>query len=485
MRFQGFLTAMLAAVVLGTLPRALAQGLPDLGDVSGATLPPQIERRIGEQIMREIRRDPSYLDDPELNDYLNVLGGKLAAAVPGSRHDFEFFGLRDPTINAFALPGGFVGVHSGLLTASESESEVASVLAHEIAHVTQRHIARLLGAQQQMQLPAMVAIAAALLLGRSRPDLAGAAITAAQGAAAAGQLSYSRDFEREADRVGFQTLSSAGFDVRAMAVFFEKMQRFSRIYDDGSLPSYLRSHPVTTERIADAQNRAAGEPYRQHASSLEFQLVRARLRAEAGEPREAVAHFSGVLRDGRHASEAAARYGLAGAQLRAKAPAEAQAEVARLRALRVESPMIDTLDARVRMALGDGPGALAVLKASYARHPHRRPVLYAYAAALLELGRSEEALALLAEPLRLYPRDARMHQLRARAYAAQGKRLLQHQALAEAYVLQGSLPAAIDQLQLAQAAGDGDFYQLSVVDARLKELRAEHARDLQDAKNRR
>jgi predicted Zn-dependent protease len=486
MPLQGFLRIALVALVLGALPWALAQPLPDLGDTSGAALPPLIERRIGESIMRDIRlRDPAYLDDPELTDYLNVLGGKLAASVPGAQQDFEFFGLRDPSINAFALPGGFIGVHSGLLTASDTESEVASVLAHEIAHVTQRHIARLLGAQQQMQLPTMVAIAAALLLGRSRPDLAGGAITAAQGAAVAGQLSYSRDFEREADRVGFQTLAGAGFDVRAMSAFFEKMQRYTRLLDDGSMPSYLRSHPVTTERIADVQNRAAGEPYRQHASSIEYQLVRARLRAETGDPREAVAHFRGVVRDGRYASEAAARYGLASAQLRAGAAGEAQAEVARLRALKVESPMLETLDARVRLALGDSAGALGVLKAGLARYPQRRPVLYAYVAALLDQGRHQEALALLEEPLRLYPRDMRLYQARAKAYAGVGKRLLQHQALAEVYVLQGSLPAAIEQLQLAQAAGDGNFYELSAVEARLKSLRAEHSREMQDAKNRR
>jgi len=485
MRFQAFWRAALLAAVLGALPRAFAQGLPDLGDTSGAALPPLLERRIGESIMRDIRlHDPSYLDDPELSDYLNQIGGRLAAAVPGARQDFEFFGLRDASINAFALPGGFIGVRSGLLTASETESEVASVLSHEIAHVTQRHIARLLGAQQQMQLPTMVAIAAALLLGRSRPELMGGAIAAAQGAAVAGQLSYSRDFEREADRVGFQTLAASGFDVRAMALFFEKMQRYTRIIDDGSMPSYLRSHPVTTERIADVQNRAAAEPYRQHASSLEYQLVRAKLRSDVGDAREAVVHFAGVVRDGRHASEAAARYGLANAQLRAKAPAEAQTEVARLRAAGATSWMIETLDARVRLALGDGAGALAVLKAANARHPNRRPVLYAYVGTLLDLGRPQEALALLAEPLRLYPRDSHLHEARAKAYAAQGKRLLQHQALAEVYVLYGSLPAAIEQLQMAQTAGDGNFYELSTVDARLKELRAEHAREMQDARKR-
>jgi predicted Zn-dependent protease len=255
--------------------------------------------------MRDIRlRDPTYLDDHRFNDYLNVIGGRLAAARCPARARISNSSACATSINAFALPGGFIGVQRPA-DGIGNRIEVASVLRMKCArHAT--HIARLAGAQQQMQLPTMVAIAAALLLGRSRPELAGGAIAAAQGAAVSAQLSYSRDFEREADRVGFQTLAASGYDVRAMAVFFEKMQRYTRLLDDGSFPSYLRSHPVTTERIADEQNRAAGEPYRQHASSVESQLVRAKLRADAGDGRRRDA-FRGCGRDGRHASEAAAR----------------------------------------------------------------------------------------------------------------------------------------------------------------------------------
>lgn len=473
------------ALLLVLVSQPAAQPLPELGDTSRNDLPPQLERRIGESVMRDIRvREPAYLDDPELADYLNLLGARLVAAMPGARQDFEFFAMRDSSINAFALPGGFVGVHSGLLTASDSESEVASVLAHEIAHVTQRHIARLIGAEKQLQMPTMVAIAAAILLGRSRPDLAGGAVTAAQAGAIQAQLGYTRDFEREADRIGFQTLSGAGFDVRAMAGFFEKMQRYTRILDDGSVPGYLRSHPVTTERIADAQGRAANLPYRQHVDSLEYHLVRAKLRAETGDPLEAVTYFGAVVRDRRFASEPAALYGHAVALLRMREPRPADAALTRLRETGVASPMIETLAARVRSALGDQEGALAVLTAALARYPHRRPILYAYLAQLHERGRHEQALTLLAEQMKLYPRDPRLHEARAKAYAGIGKRLLQHQSLAEVYVLQGSLPAAIEQLQLAQGAGDGDFYEQSVVDARLRELRAQHTREMQDARKR-
>jgi len=479
MRFPTFLVAACIAVA----PRAWGQQLPDLGSVGDTTLSPQMERRIGESVMRDIRfRDPSYVDDSEVSEYLATLGGRLTQASVGARQDFEFFAIRDPTINAFAMPGGFIAVHTGLISASETESELASVLAHEISHVTQRHIARMLGQQQQMQMPMMVALAAAILLGRSRPDLASGAIVGAQAGAIQTQLAYSRDFEREADRLGFRALESAGFDPHAMASFFEKMQRASRVADDGTMPGYLRTHPVTFERIADAQNRAASLPYKQHPDSPEFQLIRAKLRAEQGDARDAVRYFDAVVRDGRYASEAAARYGLASALLRASRARDADAEVTRLRATGITGPMIETLAARVKQGLGDQERAAAMLAQARTRYPYSKALLYAQVGALHDGGRDRDALAALAEPMRLYPRDASLHQLQAKCYAALGKRLLQHQAQAEVYVLQGSLPAAIEQLQLARTAGDGDFYQLSVVDARLKELRSQHAAELRDAK---
>jgi len=499
MRFLAWLLTLSLAIA----PRAFAQGdfgsrygrvppasppalqaapLPELGDTSSADLSPQQELRLGESVMREIRRDPQYLDDPEIAEYLNGLGGRLVAATPGARQDFEFFAIRDATINAFALPGGFIGVHTGLIVASDSESEVASVLGHEIAHVTQRHIARQIGIQKQMQIPMMIAMAAALLLGRSRPDLASGASTAVQAGAVQSQLAYSREFEREADRLGFQALNGSGMDVRAMAEFFEKMQRYTRLQDSGAVPTYLRSHPVTTERISEAQARAQGLPFRPHVDTLEYHLVRARLRAEAMDPAEAVKTFTAAVNDRRFANEPGARYGLAVSYMRAKEFKRAEAEIALLRANRAESPMVDTLAARARLAQGDAEGALVLLKSALARYPHRRSVLYETLSAMQDLGRYDSVLATLAEPLRLYPREPKLYEARARAYAGLGKRLLQHEAQAEVYALQGNLPSAIEQLQFAQSAGDGNFYELSVVDARLKQLRAEHAREMKEAK---
>jgi predicted Zn-dependent protease len=467
--------ALLSTVLVALAPPVRAQSaLPDLGSVGDLELSPYMERKLGESIVRDMRRDPQFIDDPELSEYLGTIGARLSQAM-GARQDFEFFGVRDPTINAFALPGGFVGVHTGLIAAADTESELASVLAHELSHVTQRHIARMLGQQRQMQLPVLAAMAAALLLGRSRPDLAGGATVAVQGAAASTQLAYSRDFERDADRTGLQALVAAGYDPRAMAVFFEKMQRSQRVSDDGTVPGYLRTHPVTTERIADAQNRVASLPYKQHPDSNEFHLIRAKLRAETGDAQDTVTLFERAVSEKRYANEAAARYGLVSALLRARRAKAADTEMAKLRATGIASPMVDALEARVRQANNDVAGAGKVLAQARARYPASRSLLYEQVEVLQDAGRHDQAIALLNEAVRNSPGDSRLRALQSRSYAALGKRLLQHQAQGEYYALQGSVPAAIEQLQLARGAGDGDFYQLSVVDARLKELRAQQS----------
>jgi len=457
--------------ILAAPPLSVAEGLPDLGEAAQSEFSPATERRIGESIMLEIRRDPAYLDDPEVNSYLNRLGTRLAAQSTDSRQEFELFALRDPTLNAFAMPGGYIGVHSGLILAAASESELASVLAHEISHVTQRHLARLINKSGQGQITSLLALAVAILAARSSPDLAVGALMAGQGVAIQNQLNYSRDFEREADRVGLDLLERSEFDIRDMSAFFERLQKYGRLYEN-SAPGYLRTHPLTTERLADMGNRIQGRPYRQVPDSLEFQLVRAKLRAQDGTPRDAVTEFETRLADRSFAgSETAVRYGLAQARLRDGKVAAAQKEVRELRRLKAVSPMIETLDAQLRLKQGDAAGAVSLLRGAQPRFPQERAVAYGLVEALLEARMPNDAIKVTEDDLLNYPSDAKMHFLQAKTYAMLGKRLQQHRAQAEAYALLGQMAAAVEQLELAQKSGDGNFYEYSQVDSRLRELK--------------
>jgi predicted Zn-dependent protease len=449
---------------------ACGDGLPDLGDVSQSVFSPAAERKLGEEIMREIRMDRAFLDDPEILDYLNSLGYRLASKSSDSKQAFEFFLIRDPTVNAFALPGGFIGVHTGLILTAESESELASVLGHEIGHVVQRHIARMIDSQDKTQMASLAALAVAILAARSNSQVSQALVAGSQAASIQSQLNFTRDNEREADRVGLQILEKAGFDVRAMPTFFERMQRATRLYE-GNTPSYMRTHPVTTERIADIENRTQNMPYRQVHDSIEFQMLRARLRANLDSPREAMIFFEHSLAEKKFISEAATRYGLAIAAERSRDFARAARELEILTKLLPQSPIVDTFAAHLLRVSGQNRPALDYYRAALQRHPNYRALVYEFAELLLDERNPQQALSLIEQQQQVYPQDAHLYLLQAHTYSLLGKRLLQHQAQAEAYARQGNIGAAIDQLQIALAAGDGDFYQLSSAEARLRDLR--------------
>src|SRR5574340_139511 len=341
----------LLALALVSQPVA-ASDLPDLGEVSRQYFSDQEEQAIGRAIMRDVYVDPRYLDDPEIEAYLNQLGYKLVSVSTRNQREFTFFVVSDPTINAFAMPGGNIGVHTGLLLAAQSESELASVVAHEIAHVTQDHIARMVAAQSQSQWPTMAALALALLAARSNPNVASAAIASTQAYSIQNQLNYSRDYEREADRLGYDMLTRAGFDPHAMSEFFERLQRANRFYDT-SAPAYLRTHPLTTDRIADMEARSESAPYRQVPDSLDFQLVRARLRAQEGSPVDAVIAARSILKDKRYSNETAVHYDLISALLRARQFKEAEAEVQKLPSGKNTDPMILQLAAYTALSAGN------------------------------------------------------------------------------------------------------------------------------------
>jgi predicted Zn-dependent protease len=458
-------------LLLLCVPNALADGLPDLGDSSQLALTAQDERRIGEEIMRDVNASGDVIKDIEVVDYMQNLGYRLASSSGDSPQKFTFFVVQDPSINAFALPAGIIGVHSGLIMASSSESELASVVSHEIGHVTQRHIARMIAQQKQDAWQSFAAMAFALLAARSNPQLAGASMQAAQAGAIQKQLDYTREHEREADRVGLQILSQAGFDTRAMPAFFDKLMKGTRFYE-GSAPSFLRTHPLTTERIADVRNRVEQLPYRQVTDSPEFNYTRAKLRAMMGNPNQAVQWFESILSDKKYVDEAPQRYGLAVAQLRANQLEAAREEVAWLRNKAPRNPMIETLAGNLLIAMGNERQAEAQFKQALAAYPNHRGIIYGYGELLLATGQLDAAVKLLTDKQQAYPDDPYLYELKSQAYTRLGKNLLRHQAQGEAYYLRYNLPAAIEQMEIALRSGDGNFYEMSSVEARLKQMRS-------------
>ena len=463
-----FALLLSCALALPAPLSAQSYDLPDLGDVAATELSPAAERRIGEEIIAQIRwRDAAYLDDPEIEEYVNRLGHRLAGVSNNPTQDFDFFVVRDPTLNAFALPGGYIGVHTGLLLAAQTESEFASVLGHEIAHVTQRHIAQIVGKQSQSAMLMMASLLVAVLAARSNSDVSQAAIAAGQAGAIQSQLGYTRAFEREADRVGLETLDKAGMDVRGMPSFFERLQRNTRVYENNA-PAYLRTHPLTTERIADMENRVTRMPYRQVLDSADFRYARAKLRADAGQPADAVRDLESEVARAPQAEEMA--YGLARALLRAGRADDALVRLDAVRKRAPASPWLETLAAEIHIARRDGAEAVRILDAARRQFPASRSVAYALADARIQAGQAGEAAKAVRRLLDDRSGDPRLWQLLSRAHAALGERSAQHRAQAEVYVLRGSLPAAIEQLEIARKAGDGDFYLLSAVDARLREL---------------
>lgn len=479
MPFHRRLIAAFLAMTCALQPLA-AHDLPELGDVASNELSVAAEKRIGQQIMHEIRwREAAYLDDPDVEFYLNQLGTRLAAFSSDPGFGFHFFGINDPSINAFAMPGGYIGVHSGLILAAQSESELAGVIAHEISHVTQRHIARQIYQSKQVSVASMVAMGLALLAARSNSQVASAAIATSQAGAISAQLAFSRDFERESDRLGFDMLYKAGFDPRGMALFFERLQQAVRLYENNAT-AYLRTHPLTGERLADMQNREQALPYRQVADSVEFHLVRAKLRAMQGRSIDAVKDFEGLLAERKFASEAAVRYGLAYAHFRNRDWLAAEREIDAARALRAPSAMLERLAADVRIARGEANGGLRIYRDAMVRYPLNLALLYGYGAALIETRRFADALRFAENQLLAYPQDIRFHKMRAESHAGLGQRAAQHRALAEVFDLQGMTAGAIEQLEIARKAGDGNFYELSAIDARLRELQRKRLEEMKE-----
>lgn len=471
-----FCSWLLLLTLLSTGP-ALANpvALPDLGDASATVITPAQERRLGEDLMRRARRSLVFLDDPQVNAYLQSLGQKLVARSDNPQQDFRFFAIADASVNAFAVPGGFVGVHTGLILAAQSEAELASVLAHEVAHITQRHIPRMIAESQKTTLPAMAAILAAMVLAGSGGKGGDAAIALTSATVAQKGINFTRAAEEEADRIGIALLAGSGFDPRAMPAFFERLQALNR-HNETNLPEYLRTHPVTTARIADTRDRAERARYQQVPDSSEFLHIRAKIRALVpGDAAELVQGFQSNLQQGKYASIDAERYGYVIALTRARRYDAARTELKKLIERSPSNITYRIAQAELEMAAGRVSTALPIYEAAYKRNPGFYPLQRYYSQALLKAGRGSEAVVIVREAIKQQPEDPALYELWAQGAGMAGRRAESHQALAEHYYWAGNPNAALEQLQLAARFAGNNFYLQSSLEARMQAIKEEVA----------
>jgi predicted Zn-dependent protease len=486
----------------GTVPSpGGARSLPSLGENSD--LSPAAERRIGDRIAASIHRDPDLVEDPVLADYLQGIWQPLMAAARArgelsaeleERFAWEVFLIRDRSINAFALPGGYFGVHLGLISTVSNADELAAVLAHEMSHVTQRHISRLM-TQQSRQAPWMIAAMVLGALAASRhPDAGTAAMVGGQAILAQGQLNFSRDMEREADRVGFGVMEGAGYASRGISGMFEKLQQANRLNDNGSFP-YLRSHPLTTERIAEAQarvqlaSRAAAPSAGQQAAAERTQRLHAMMAARAriltvpgvdvlrtllSEAQRRAAALPAA--SAASARDAGTLYGgaLAAAQLRDFAAARSLLDRLGALAAGTEPAAKAAQLLAVEVDLMEGKVPAAAASADIGKAGSRAELLV-MSKALMAAKRAPDVSQALQTWVAVHPRDAGAWQLLATAYGQQGQAVRAIRADAESRAAQLDYGAALDRFKAAQGLmrsqpGSADYVEGSIIDTRTRQI---------------
>ncbi len=460
--------------------------LPTLGDSSEMTS--GAERKLGEKIARELYRDPDFIDEPILDEYVQDIWKRLLAAARArgeltaeldERFAWQVLLGKDRSINAFALPGGWLGLHLGLVSATASSDELAAVLAHELSHVTQRHISRLM-TQENRQAPWLIgAMILGALAASKSPDAANAMVAGGQALAMQNQLNFSRDMEREADRIGLGVMTQAGFEPQGFVSMFDKLQQAARLNDNGNFP-YLRTHPMTTERIADMQSRqqlgtrTAVTPDLLHAMMAGRARVLSNPGVDAlrGYLTQADAQGAGASRS----VQAGALYSAALASARLHDLPTASKLAARLAALTagnaVAARQSTLLAAEVALLAGDGSRAARLMEG---RASAARPELLLWSQARTASGGAAEAAQRLQTWVALHPRDAQAWQLLATAYTAQGQTLRAIRAQAEAQVAQLDYQAALDRFKAAQelarkGSAGGDYIEASIIDTRARQV---------------
>lgn len=461
--------------------------LPNLGDAS--ELSPAAERRLGNRIAKELYRDPDYLDDAIVGDYVDGIWRPLliAARTRGelpleldSTYAWRILLGRDRTVNAFALPGAYFGLHLGLVGTVGSRDELASVLAHELSHVTQRHIARIIS-RQNAQAPWLLG---AMILGAmaasKNPGAANAVIVGGQAVAAQTQLNFSRDMEREADRVGFGIAGQAGFAPQGFVSMFEKLQQSSRLNDAGGFP-YLRSHPLSSDRMADMQARIPVHASPAPTPSAESALMAARARVLSNPAVDALQAWLAQAKPAALdklplAQQPLALYAAAMSAARLRNFDAVPELLERLQALvRGDAAALRQLQyLRAETALARGHAAEALVALGPVTAPQRRSDVLLRAQAQIPLGQSRAAAQSLQTWTADHRDDALAWQWLARALADQGRTVASVRAEAEANVAQLDYDAALARFkaaqELARNAPETDHVEASIVDTRRREI---------------
>ena len=464
--------------------------LPSLGESASDGLSASQERQLGDEVMARIRPDPDYLDDPILLAYVQSLWDPLLAAArqrgdiaadQAAHGAWEVFLVRDRSVNAFALPGGYVGVHLGLMAMTSSRDELAAVLAHELSHVTQRHIARNLGNQSRQTMVGLASMVLGVLAASRNPTAANAIIVGGQAAAQQGQLNFSRDMEREADRVGYGVLSDAGYGVAGMAGMFEKLDNASRLNDDQGYP-WLRTHPLTTDRIAEAKSRARSIGTNPAART---DLLHALMQGRAQVLMDPRAQSLSQLAAARPAPSASVAQRLTAASAAALAAARLK-DVPRADAALVQVKTLSAVDPAASRAAAAMLAEVLVDRADARRSVEAltqwgeegtRPALWLSARASLLAG--DQAQRNSAEALQGWvidhPRDATMWSMLSQVADRLGQPLRAVRAEAEARYSIGDLPGAVERLRSGQRLARSnrsaaDAMDAAVIDSRLREF---------------
>jgi len=479
--------------------------LPDMGDPGGDSLSRMDEKKYGEMIMRQIRPDPDYSNDLPIYDFLNQMERRLLEAAKrlqlgganeqgSGAYNFEVFAVKDSSINAFALPGGFIGFHTGLLVSAESDSEVASVMGHETGHVLQRHLARQMDKQTTNTMIALAGILLGALAASRNPGAASGLMQGGQAVAVNNQLSYSRDAEREADRIGFQILAASGYDVNGAPGFFQRLQKATGIMDSG-VPSYVRTHPLTTDRIADMQDRARNISNGNVSTAVEFYFIKARARMEqsgsSSQMYDLKNTFEGLSKQSPAGKQMEGVYGLAlVAQKQGKidqastylqqARNLANSASAPASPLQRQSLSLDITSSELALAKGKNEEALQIAQSTLKAYPQSYAAGAAMMNAYLKLGRTNDAIVWLKARTRLQPNEVVWWTMLSSAYDQAKNVPMRHYALGEKYALEGAWPSAIEQLKIARSSGSADFYQASSIDARLREMQKQYQEELKE-----